>query len=215
MPPSAESPYRLLVEGPNDKYSVIHLMIRHGFDWDDGRSTRPYVSPEGGVEKLLKAVTVALKGSYERLGIVLDTDANLSNRWAQLKAHAERAGVLLPETPQPEGTITSGRRPELRVGIWLMPDNASPGTLEDFLSRLVPQEDRSWRYADEVVIQARERGARCQEKDHVKSVLHTWLAWQEEPGLPFGTALKAEVFDKDSDEAGRFVAWFNRLFVVS
>ena len=39
--PLAQSPYRLLVEGPNDKYSVINLLIRHGFDWDDESAVRP------------------------------------------------------------------------------------------------------------------------------------------------------------------------------
>ena len=96
-----------------------------------------------------------------------------------------------------------------------MPDNSSPGTLEDFLNKLVSEGDPIRSYADEVVIEARQRGARCQERDHVKSALHTWLAWQEEPGLPFGTAMKAEYFEKDSDDAHRFVAWFHRLFVES
>jgi len=69
--PSEESPFRLLVEGSDDKYSVINLMARHDFDWDDEARERPYVSAEGGVERLLKAVPVAIKGTYQRIGIVL------------------------------------------------------------------------------------------------------------------------------------------------
>jgi len=121
--------------------------------------------------------------------------------------------VSLPESPEPEGTIVPGRSPQSRIGIWLMPDNSSAGALEDFLSELVPADDPTRGYADEAVVEARRRGARCQPKDHAKSYLHTWLAWQEEPGLPFGTALKAEIFAKESANARRFVAWFNRLFV--
>jgi len=49
--------------------------------------------------------------------------------------------------------------------------------------------------------------------DRGKSTLHTWLAWQETPGLPFGTALRAEFFRHDTEDALRFVAWFRRLFV--
>ena len=94
-----------------------------------------------------------------------------------------------------------------------MPDNSSPGILEDFLSRLVPREDTIWDHAGEVVAEARRFGARCREVDHLKSSLHTWLAWQEDPGLPFGTALRAQVFRHDSEDALRFVAWFRRLFV--
>jgi hypothetical protein len=67
-PPPKASPYQLMVEGPDDQYSVIHLMARHGFDWDDESRARPRVSPSGGVEQLLRAVPVAFKGTYERIG---------------------------------------------------------------------------------------------------------------------------------------------------
>ena len=36
---------------------------------------------------------------------------------------------------------------------------------------------------------------------------------QEEPGLPFGTALKAGSFETDREGALQFVAWFRNLFV--
>jgi hypothetical protein len=213
--PLEESPFRLLVEGSDDLNSVIHLMARHGFDWDDESTVRPFISPGGGITGLLNAFSVALRGTYQRIGVVLDANLSLPDRWAQIRNRARRAGVDLPGSPLPEGTIVPGRRPESRIGIWLMPDNSSPGALENFLGKLVPADDPRWAYADEVVVEARRRGARCQEKDHTKSVLHTWLAWQQEPGLPFGIALKAEIFEKDSEEARRFVAWFRSLFVDS
>jgi len=213
VPPPSESPYRLLVEGPDDKYSVIHLMERHGFDWDDESTPRPFISPEGGIEKLLKSAAVALKGTYERIGIVLDANSSLTNRWAQIRDRASQTGVILPESPQPNGTVVDGRLPGSRVGVWLMPDNSSAGTLESFLSTLVPAEHPLWVFADQVTREARQHGAQCPEKDHLKSTLHTWLAWQEEPGLPFGTALKAGSFETDREGALRFVAWFRNLFV--
>jgi hypothetical protein len=212
VPPLPESPYRLLVEGPDDLHSVIHLMARQGFNWDDKSATRPYVSSEGGVEKLLRSVSVAIKGTYERIGIILDANSSLTDRWAQICHRANQSGVVLPESPQPDGTIVDGRQAGSRIGIWIMPDNASPGTLETFLSALVPTEHAVWIHADEATRDARRRGARCSEKDHAKSVLHTWLAWQEEPGLPFGTALKAGLFEIDTESARRFAAWFHRLF---
>ncbi|HEY0514945.1 MAG TPA: DUF3226 domain-containing protein [Thermoanaerobaculia bacterium] len=213
MPPLPESPYRLLVEGPDDQHSVIHLMARHGFDWDDESTPRPFVSPEGGIEKLLRSVSVALKGTYERIGIILDANSSLGDRWAQIRARASQIGLDLPESPAPGGTVVQGRQPGSRVGVWLMPDNSSSGTLESFLSTLVSAEHPIWIYAGQVTREARQRGARFPEKDHLKSVLHTWLAWQEEPGLPFGTALKAGIFETDREGALGFVAWFRNLFV--
>jgi hypothetical protein len=211
--PSEDNPYRLLVEGSDDKHSVINLMARHGFNWDNEDTIRPYVSSEGGVPRLLAAFPVVLKGTYSRVGIILDSDLSLAVRWAQIRDRARKVDVDLPASPEPEGTVVPGRLPDSLFGVWLMPDNSSPGTLENFLGKLAPADNPCWVYADEAVREARRRGAPCQEKDHAKSLLHTWLAWQEEPGLPFGTALKSEYFGKDSDEANRFVSWFRRLFV--
>lgn len=213
MPPSESSPYRLLVEGSDDLHSVIHLMARHGYEWDDAGAPRPFVDNAGSVEKLLEALPVALKGSYQRIGFLVDADASSPDRWAQIRGRAQRVGLELPASPQADGTIVPGLRHGSRAGFWLMPDNSSPGNLESFLSRLVPAEDPTWGYAGEAVTEARNRGARCNVKDHGKSTLHTWLAWQEEPGLPFGTALRARLFLHDTDEALRFVSWFHRLFV--
>jgi hypothetical protein len=212
MPPREDSPYRLLVEGSDDLHSVVHLLIRHGFDWDDESIIRPFVNATGSVEKLLSTLPVALKSSYQRIGVVADANSRLPDRWAQLRASAAKEGVELPASPDPEGTIVPGFLPGSQVGFWLMPDNREPGTLESFLQRLVPEGDTLWLYAGEVAGEARARGARCREKDHLKSSLHTWLAWQEDPGLPFGTALGAKVFAHDTPDALRFVAWFHRLF---
>lgn len=212
MPPRPESPYRLLVEGSDDLHAIVHLMRRHGFDWDDRVSVRPFVEESGGVTELLEELPIVLKGTYSRVGVVLDANLSLSDRWAQLQARARRSGIELPDSPDPDGTVVQGRLPEYKVGIWLMPDNSSPGTLESFLLKLVPREDPIWSYADLTARTARERGGSCPEKDHPKSALHTWLAWQKEPGLPFGTALRAQVFHHESEEALRFVRWFRRLF---
>lgn len=211
--PSLKSPYRLLVEGNDDQYSVINLVKRHGFNWDDITTIRPHVHETGGIEKLLEEIPVTLKGPYDRIGILVDANGSSQNRWAQIRDHATQAGLDLPKAPDSEGTVVAGLRSDSRVGVWMMPDNSSPGRLEDFLHKLVPESDAVWSWADEVVQEARSRGARCKEGDHLKSRLHTWLAWQERPGIPFGTALEAKVFRHDTEEALRFVAWFNRLFV--
>ncbi len=213
MPPRDHSPYRLLVEGSDDLHSVIHLIARHGFDWDDEKTVRPYVANSGSLDELLKEFPVALKGRYSRIGVLVDANTHLSDRWAQLRGRAESVGVKLPQAPNNKGTIVEGLRPGSRVGIWLMPDNLSPGTLETFLSKLVPYEDLIWSYAGEVVVEARERGAPCRKIDDLKSRLHTWLAWQEDPGLPFGTALRAQIFLHDTPDALNFVDWFRRLFL--
>ena len=69
-------------------------------------------------------------------------------------------------------------------------------------------------YARESTENARAHGARYPETagGTMKAVLHTWLAWQEEPGLPYGTAIRARYFRHDSPVAECFVKWFRRVF---
>lgn len=68
---------------------------------------------------------------------------------------------------------------DLRVGVWLMPDNQSRGMLEDFAGQLVPPEDELWDKAklnvDEIV------NPRFPEEHTAKAYIYTWLGWQKEP----------------------------------
>jgi hypothetical protein len=45
-----------------------------------------------------------------------------------------------------------------------------------------------------------------------KAILHSWLAWQETPGLPFGTALRAGYFNKEKETIKPFLNWIEKTF---
>jgi len=112
------------------------------------------------------------------------------------------------------GTISQGIYPDWKVGIWIMPDNKRDGKLENFLSTLVPVNDQCWDYAGKASTHAKQLGAKFPDKECLKAKIHTWLAWQETPGLPFGTAMTATYFRHDSPEALKFTEWFRRLFLL-
>jgi len=207
-----DAPNRLLVEGPDDQWSVINLMMRHGFDWDDNNVHTPHVYPCGGIRKLIDSLKVAVK-TYERLGIIVDANANISGRWNEVKTALQGAWFSLPDTPEAKGLISSEMYSDRKVGVWLMPDNHQGGALEDFLSTLVPSDDPCWDYAGQAADKAKELDAEFMEKDKLKAKIHTWLSWQKEPGKPFGTAITAAYFKHDSPTALAFVDWFNRLFL--
>jgi len=205
------SPYRLLVEGSDDQHSVIHLMKRHGIDWDDPKATLPHVHDCGGFDPLHDSLVVSAK-SYERLGIIVDANSDIERRWTQVQDKLHTAGLALPEAPKEDGLIVPGIFDDWEVGVWIMPDNQAKGELEDFLGKLIPSGDQRWGYACEATQHAKEIGAAFSDKDRSKANLHTWLAWQKEPGRPFGTAITAKYFHVDSPEALRFVQWFKALF---
>jgi hypothetical protein len=118
-----------------------------------------------------------------------------------------------PQEPEIEGTIISqpGRA---TVGVWIMPDNQLPGMLEDFVRLLVHEKDKAlWDRAVRSVKAIPKKERMFPEIHLAKVHLHTWLAWQEEPGTPIGLAITKRYFDANLPEAQRFIAWLRRLFV--
>ncbi len=61
--------------------------------------------------------------------------------------------------------------------------------------------------------EAKEQGARFPDTAQLRAALHAWLAWQERPGVPYGTAIRARYFSDDSAAAIAFVEWFKRVFL--
>lgn len=212
MPPARSSLFRLLVEGKDDLHSITNLLERHGYDWNKNRLA-PFVYESGGKDVLFDVLPLTLK-SCMRVGVVMDADSNLTSRRAQVASILEANGISPPAVLDRQGLVMSVAGPSRleRFGLWIMPDNQSPGVLEDFLQRLVPADDRCWAHADVSTRQARALGSPLRECDHTKGAIHAWLAWQDPPGQPFGTALSAHILNHDCAEAQRFVAWFRRLF---
>ena len=100
------------------------------------------------------------------------------------------------------------------VGIWLMPDNKISGMLEDFASLLRPSEDVLWPVAVGVVQQVKsiETNLRFQDVYESKARIHTWLAWQKEPGKPVGQAITKGYLKADAALAQQFIDWVRKLF---
>jgi hypothetical protein len=210
--PHKDAPHWLLVEGDDDQHSIIHFTKRHGVDWDAPDTFTPYVRDCDGFPNLLKEVGVQAKGSRQRLGIVVDADENLADRWKELGGALRAAGCAAPDSLSKLGTIFTGITPDRKVGVWIMPDNETHGNLEEFLTTLVPSGDRIWTHAQSSTERALRLGAPFRPIHRRKAELHSWLAWQEQPGMPFGAAIQRKVFAQDSPVALAFLAWFRRLF---
>lgn len=211
MKPERAGERVLVVEGPDDKAVVLQILQRHGVELH-GRA--PEVIAADGFGGVLKEVRVRAR-STPRLGVVIDADQPEDRRWEQLRAALREVDVELPDAPAETGWDDAGwpSRPDWRLGVWVMPDNVSPGMLENFMAALVPEHGRGcWGYADQVTTEARGHGAVYHERHRSKAVLHTWLAWQDPPGLGLGTAIRQQVFTHDSIPARDFMAWYARLF---
>ena len=208
---------RLVVEGKDDEHAIEHLLFRHGIDCDQrtGPDWVPSVEGAGGREELLEGVTYTVSLSSGRaVGFVLDANSSPRDRWNAMVSRLRELGVETPEAIPPDGFVGESPTYRVRVGVWLMPDNQQGGALEHFLETLIDEADPLIEHAHDSTARARDFGARYPDDDNgiAKAVLHAWLAWQENPGLPYGSAIRARYFRHDSPVAERFVGWFRRVF---
>lgn len=210
MKPLKNSKFQLLVEGKDDQNSVIHLMGRHGVSFDiQGIFVRDFE----GIGNLLTHLPQILKTSdLTALGIIIDSDEDPKARWASLRQRIPE----LPRECDEAGTIVELLNGRLALGVWMMPDNASKGMLEDFLAYLVPvQTQPLWDFAKASSSSAlNDYGAPCPLKDQSKAEIYTWLAWQAEPGRPLGLAIKAGFLSGSNPKVADFVDWFRRLYQI-
>ena len=190
----------LFVEGSDD-WHVIYAIAGRTLAATGLRSARPE-----GVEDLLQSIPVELKaGERERLAVVLDADKDIeklaSNGRFKREGHRD-----FPETPSAEGTtvhLSTG----VRFGVWLMPDNRLPGTLEDFVGFWSARRTRSSRGWNGFPQSIPEQQRLFPEARRPKARIHTWLGIQEEPGKPLGQAITRSYLDPLCSHVEPFLAW--------
>lgn len=204
-------PHRLIVEGSDDLFTVVNLTTKHGMNWNSDPAL-PWISDAKSLERALRELPVSLK-VVKRLGILIDADQMLAERW---KAVREKVSdlLVLPPTPPADGFVGTASN-GCRFGAWIMPDNVHPGALEELLIDMMPTGNALWTYACEVSTEALGKGAAFPEKYTQKASLRTWLAWQREPGLPPGSAVERGYLQPASPLAQKFSLWFSRLFLES
>ena len=200
----------LLVEGRDDEHVLKHICTKRCIGRLD-RVIRP-----GSYGEVLEAIPVQaqfLRGRNDAMGVVIDADLKLNNRWQAVRGRFSKAGYSgVPKQPDPSGTILYPPDQTFlpKAGVWIMPNNQSPGILEDFLAFLVPSNDAQWQHAQSCVNSITSPAFKSQ--DRPKAVIHTWLAWRESPGLPFGTAITARYLESDVPEVDELAGWLQRLF---
>ena len=143
-------------------------------------------------------------------------DLLADNRWESLRGTLGNFGFdTLSGVPPKDGMVArQGQSPAL--GIWMMPDNENAGMLETFACRLVAGEDPAWLHATAAVASLPEGADRFSRERHLdKALIHTWLAWQEEPGCQLGTAVAKNYLATDHDDVGRFCSWIERWLAAS
>ncbi len=217
----------LLVEGKDDENVIRHLAKFHlperavyGSQAEialppEEEDSAVFVHEKGSITNLIRTLKQELNQSdLLRLGIIVDADETIASRWQQLSDVLKKNGYRqVPDKPLTEGTIIQEQ--ELpTVGIWVTPNNLLSGKLEDFLTALIADTDVLWPKAQQDVAAIPAEHRKFSELDTIKAKLHTWLAWQEEPGRPYGIAIRAKFLDANAPHAQDFISWLNKLLIT-
>ena len=205
-------PFVLLVEGNNDFHVVCalcqHHNVKENFD----------VIPDKGIDTAVRNFEVALKNpsAYRRIGVVVDADNNTDGRWRQLLSILRNTGkydcdsLELPAS----GMILKPKEDfDSTVGIWIMPNNVNKGMIEDFALSMIDENDKLLEKAESTLCELEKDGLQKYKDAHrSKAKIHTYLAWQDEPGKPIGQAITANVLKPENETAKKFVKWLEQLF---
>ena len=211
---------RLLVEGPTEQRLVPELMRANGMAWDNSMvgTDVPLIMPRGGVDNVLKRGVIsseAKASGLRSLGVIVDANGDAHQRWTAIRNRCTGELPDLPPLPDrmPSDGMVCPRPDGSKFGVWIMPDNQHQGALESFLLNLVPSDAAELLdLARESVQTALSVGAPIRPQDVSKATVHTWLAWQRDPGVQLHIAVKNRVLDPNHPESASFVSWFRRLF---
>ena len=209
MPIERRPVAELLVEGKNDQH-IVWALCKH-YEIPQVFS----VEQRDGIDELLASISIRAKtaGLYA-LGIMVDADGNLHSRWQAIKECLGKIGYQqLPDGPQEKGMVLQQEN-KPRIGLWIMPDNKLPGMIEDFSRFLIDEADPLLTEAESILQQIESRRIHRYKISHrAKALIHTWLAWQDPPGMPMGQAITVKALNPDSPIAQEFVSWLQCLFV--
>lgn len=197
-------PQLLLVEGRNDKHVVWQICNRspHLPDF--------YISERGDVNSVLASIGPELLAEgRQALGILVDTDDHPQARWDEIAHRLRINGFPAPVSPDPDGTIIPGT--ELRVGVWLMPDNVLMGEIEEFVERMIPAGDPVWPMSQDYIDGLPDYEGKFADGKTLRAKIHAWLATRADPRL-MGQAIGTNDLDIDGPLCQRFLAWLSRLF---
>ena len=142
----------LLVEGEDDQHVMWNLFEVRAVP-EVFRVERPKTNSNGGenggLDQLLKSIPYWLASTeLDCFAIVLDAnDKGPVIRWQSIRSRLLNAGYQeIPEKHDPKGTVfdlslRAGTPRSVRFSVWVMPDNQTTGMLEDFVARLIQEDE--------------------------------------------------------------------------
>ncbi len=198
---------KLLVEGNDDQHVIWALSekftITENFDVIDCE----------GIGKLYEQLPVRFKqAQVDTIGLIIDADSEIKDRWKSISALLSLQGFTIPKEIPIEGLILNDNS-GFKIGVWIMPNNNENGMLEDFISFLVPKEDKILPIVNNTLINIENQGLNQYSLIHKsKATIHSWLSLQSDPGTPMGLGITKRYLTTDEGTCLKLVNWLKELY---
>ncbi|MEZ5671393.1 MAG: DUF3226 domain-containing protein [Thiotrichaceae bacterium] len=219
----------LLVEGKTDALIISALCKKHGIvtelikELESDPESEDYLfaihyKDDSNNDQVLKSIPVlANKESMEILGVVLDADAHVTGRIQAIGDQLKKVQPSLKASDvqiSENGTILKNNIGNLKkMGFWIMPDNKNPGMLEDFLMKIIHKPEKCIDFATQCVEEAQKQACCTFKNSHrSKAIIHTYLAWQHEPGNTLELSIKSGKFNANAELSQKLITWLKELF---
>ena len=203
----------LLVEGINDKHVINNLLKAHNIE------NIITIRDKEGIANILATLKTEVDANQDFLGIVVDANSSLDSRWQSLTDRLKDSEIgyfNVSDNPVENGLILERDNFLPKLGIWVMPNNKLVGKIENFIRLLVSTEKENlWQIVEKTVNAIPNEEKLFADKDIIKAQVHTFLAWQDEPGRPMGESITRRYFQTDAPEALNFVEWIRKLFELN
>lgn len=213
----------LLVEGEADRGFFEALCLLLGIPADVRVSTPKdrggtHNTKEGVLSHLTKVLLPQLQdGQLERIGVVVDADrvAHGSGYPVTLQRFTD---ALAHDGYQPSpaaattGLVFSHQNGLADLGLWIMPNNADEGMLEDWIKQCLHPSEAGLYQHGEKSIDVIPGGPKFQPWHRTKAEVATWLAWQKKPEHGLYNAVQPDLLNTSAPLFTEMHAWFKHVF---
>lgn len=204
----------LIVEGPDDVYVINAILKREKL----AESLSMDIIPAHSVEQAVRDFRFRIEktsNTVKRIAIIIDADEKYASRWDSVRLYLLSTKAYKVPRILPAGGLVLEPTVEgfPRVGAWIMPDNHLDGRLEDFMMLMADENDLLLQKAESVLCELEQEQLNLYKKcHHSKAKVHTWLAWQEEPGIQMGAAVTRHYFQTNKEVCKLFLNWLKEMF---
>ncbi|MCX7206487.1 MAG: hypothetical protein NT086_10985 [Proteobacteria bacterium] len=212
----------LLVEGEADRAFFELLCRKYTVDAEAIKVSPPkglggsWDSKQGVLNQLETQIVNLNDGHLQALAIVVDADRAPDGGFAktilQITTKVALQGYDSPPVALALGGLLYKHNNGLPdLGVWVMPDNASEGMLEDWIKQSVlPAESGLLAQAQSAVADLVVPKFKANRQS--KAEVATWLAWQKQPGEGLYCIVKDDLLNSEAELHIGLVQWLKAVF---